>query len=132
MAILLAHDLRLEGDTPLGWPEMYDYVEVKQTTKLATFLSYAKNSMQSFKAQSPDLPLYLAILSHGDPGALVFCNEDVHLGNVARFSVLEPYVDRIDIYGCGVARIGGTKVSDGNMFCSRLAQVTRSSVRAST
>jgi hypothetical protein len=74
------------------------------------------------------------VLSQGGSG-LQLCQDDVNLTTLALWQPAKGLLDWIEIHGCGAAYItpgceGGP--GDGNLLCSRFAQITGASVQAST
>lgn len=121
--IFVAHDVRLTGKSPTSYARW----NVGESITLAQFAVGFKN----WAAGQSDY-ITLKLWAHGKPGQLEFCHEWIWLPTVEQLRPLEPYVSRIDIYGCQLARIGSGPNADGNMLCCRLAQITQSHVRASS
>ena len=75
-----------------------------------------------------------SIYSQGGAG-IQFCSDNLRLSTLSKFAPLRGLLKGIDLMGCGAAYITpgfeGTD-GDGNLLCSRLAQITQCYVRAST
>ena len=147
MQDLIIRDMRLEGarpsgtevlevdkNTPLDWPirwlanKSVEYggdVRARIMAHGAGF--YVASTAGSYGNRNPKY-------SQGGAG-IQFCKQGINLATLPRFAALKGRVPRIDILGCGAAYITpghAGKDGDGNLLCYRLAQVTKSHVRAST
>jgi hypothetical protein len=147
MSDLIVRDMRLQGqrpagievlevdeNTPLDWPINWLHsrasahggqVRVRIMAHAAGFYSAA--TVGSYGGLQPQY-------SQGGAG-VQFCQQGINLGTIAKFSRLHGKLAQIEILGCGAAYITPGregKDGDGNVLCSRLAQITGASVRAST
>lgn len=140
-ATMLVHDTRLAGTAPPGADNTYT---VNERTSLQHALGWISHYARSNGGLSR-----LVIMCHGiqsgvydtsvcdiDLGfGLMFCAENLTLGNVVRTAVLSSNVQQIVLYACGPTRTrpgfhntGG----DGRRFCSELSAHTGAVVYAST
>jgi len=128
------------------WPQGFDRVQlVYSKGSLSSFLTQAVSNISVLKGQ-----VYAEIWCHGagvftknargewyahGGYGLELTADHVTLANVRQFHVLAGKLWAIAVRGCAAARIdighAGT-YGDGNMLCSRLAQVTQAYVQAST
>lgn len=126
MKSIVVRDVRLGGWKPRG-----DFVlEVNFDTPLSWFFTWVKDTATK---NGPDVKLQ--IMCHGYPGGLQFCKEDINSSNVQLMSQLSGMIKGIELYACAVAYIkpgsaGGA--GDGNVFCYRMAQLAKTTVKAST
>lgn len=102
-------------------------IEVNFDTPLQFFLDSAADTV----AHTAD-PVRLKLMAHGRAAFVQFCRENLTLANLAVLSVLRgQFVAGVDLFSCSVAFIAPGP-GDGNVFCSRMAQLLDTFVRAST
>ncbi len=149
---LIVRDVRLQGGRPTG----SEVLEVDQYTPIDWPIAWTRQKADAYGGN-----VCLKILAHGfeqplpqaatktyrsgivtqtptfsQGGAgIQFCRENIRLDTLSRFASLRGKLKGIDLMGCGAAYITpgfeGTD-GDGNLLCYRLAQITRTYVRAST
>jgi peptidoglycan hydrolase-like protein with peptidoglycan-binding domain len=132
---LVYRDVRL-----LGWrPKGDTVIEVNFDTPLQWFIDSSSDV-----ANKNSNAVRLKLMAHGytgpggsqGGGGIQFCREDLSLSNLDRLRPLYgKFMAGVDVYACGVAYITPGyegKVGDGNVFCSRMAQILGTHVRAST
>src|SRR5437867_5023618 len=149
--MLIIRDVRLEGSRPPG----NEVLEVDEDTPINWPINWILQKAKSYNSQY----VWLKILAHGfeTPGlplatgwstrrestqgssqggyGLQFCKEGLNLHTIGLFKGLFEWLDWTDIYSCGTAYITRGhegRYGDGNILCSRLAQILGSPVRAST
>lgn len=155
MEELIVRDVRLLGGKPVG----KDVLEVDERTPIDWPVAWIKSKSESSgykgnvylriaahgydtKMSGPPLwgeirrgiPTPTSTWSQGGSG-LQFCKENLRLATLPRFAALRGLLKGIDLLACGAAYITPGfegKDGDGNVLCSRLAQITQSYVRAST
>jgi hypothetical protein len=149
--ILIIRDVRLHGVKPKG----NEVLEVDENTPLKWPVAWALDRAKHYHSSyvwlkilahgygTPTLPLATgysstyassSTVTQGGSG-LQFCKEGVSLATIGAFGPLAEWLDWIDICSCGTAFITGGnegRHGDGNVLCSRLAQITQAPVRAST
>jgi len=127
----IVHDTRLVGYAPAG--AEIEAIKVDAGTLLSSFIQKAMNA-----SERKGKEISIEIMSHGEDtgGDLICCKEHIKLSTVNQFLPLQGGVKGgIVIYSCRAAMIAKGKANqdgDGNMLCSRLAQVVRTTVKAST
>ncbi|WP_329342912.1 DUF4347 domain-containing protein [Streptomyces sp. NBC_00663] len=120
---LVYRDVRLLGNRPAG----DTVIEVNFDTPLQWFLDSSRDTA----AHTAD-PVRLKIMAHGAPAFVQFCRENLALANLPTLGVLrDSFRAGVDLFSCSAAFIA-PGAGDGNVFCSRLAQLLNTSVRAST
>jgi hypothetical protein len=149
--MLIVRDVRLEGskpkgnevlevdaDTPISWPISWIHQRAKAHNSEYVWLKILAHGYET-----PGLPLATGWsttrestqgYSQGGSG-IQFCKEGLTLHTIALFKPLFEWLDWTDIYSCGAAFITPGhegRYGDGNILCSRLAQILGSPVRAST
>ena len=152
MQELIIRDVRLEGVRPRG----KEVLEVDANTPIDWPVLWTKTRSDAYGGD-----VYLRIAAHGYETAVMdhlplatgfrtqvesvsqsqggsgvqFCKENIVLGTLARFTPLRGVLKGIDLLACGAAYITPGfegREGDGNILCSRLAQITQTFVRAST
>lgn len=120
---LVYRDVRLLGNRPAG----DTVIEVNVDTPLQFFLDSAAAAAAHTAAR-----VRLKLMAHGAPAFVQFCRENLSTANLPLLAVLRDKLTAgVDLFTCSVAFIG-PGISDGNAFCSRMAQILNTSVRAST
>lgn len=119
---VIIRDVRLHGWKPQG----DEVLEVNFDTPISWPLRWASNLTLK------DKPI-LKLMSHGYPGGMRFCREDITRDTMHLFEKLRSKFHRIELHACGTAKMaqGHGKPGDGNFLCYRLAQITQSYLRAS-
>lgn len=135
MRDFIAHDVRLVGSTPHG--QNIDAIQVGAATPLTSFVTQALNAAEANKGE-----ICLKIMAHGagdekkEGGVILFCKENLRLSTVEQMRPLAGKIKGgIELLVCRAAMITPGKErkdGDGNMFCSRMAQITGTTVTAST
>jgi hypothetical protein len=152
MQELIIRDVRLQGGKPRGT----EVLEVDENTPLDWPVLWTKGKSDAYGGDA-----YLRIAAHGYETAVMdhlplatgfqkrvesvsysqggsgiqFCKENITLSTLSRFSLLRGLLKGIDLLACGAAYITPGfegKEGDGNLLCSRLAQIANTFVRAST
>jgi hypothetical protein len=128
--------LEVDADTPLAWPISWLCAKANAYSSAYVRLILMAHGYETQTAQGRAIfgTTIGAKYSQGG-GGIQFCKEGISLDTVARFAPLRELLDWIDLKNCGTAYItpgfeGGK--GDGNVLCSRLAQITQTPVRAST
>jgi hypothetical protein len=125
--------LEVAGNTPLSWPLLWVASEAgNEGNSLLKIIAhglgiYVASLAGNYGARVP-------VVSQGGSG-LKFCREGITLATLPQFSAWRGKLRQIEILGCGAAYITPGyegKEGDGNLLCSRLAQITQANVRAST
>ena len=137
MKDLLVHDRRLLGSTA---PGNYAHFDVDQTTPLTYFVS---RTLQEASAYHDEIRLLIFAHGYEAPGlgggfGIQFCRDDLTLDTMGALSPLRGHIGGgILLFSCATAHIapgsaarGGS--GDGNIFCSRMAQITGTTVTAGT
>jgi len=152
MQDLIVRDVRLLGGRPLGnevmevddktpidWPiawarQRADACGGDACLKILAHGSAQKLPYAATKTYRSGIVTQTPTFSQGGAG-IVFCHDNIRLDTLTRFTPLSGKLKGIDLMGCGAAYITpgfeGTD-GDGNLLCYRLAQITRTYVRAST
>jgi hypothetical protein len=135
---LVYRDVRLHGWRPRG----DSVIEVDFDTPILWFIT--SSASDADQAGSAGKRVRLRIMAHGytgpggsqGGGGVQFCREDINLGTLNLLAPLHgKFTDGVDLYACGVAFITPGyegRSGDGNVLCSRLAQILGTYVRAST
>ena len=135
MKDLFVHDLRLVGRTP---PGNYPRFDVDETTPLSYFVT---RTLQEAAAYRDEVRLLLHTHGWERKGlgggfGLVLCREGLTLDTVDALAPLNGHIHGgIVLYGCGAAHIAPGREGrpgDGNLLCSRMAQITGTTVTAGT
>jgi hypothetical protein len=131
--------LEVDDATPIDWPVLWTKTK-SDLYKGDVYLRIAAHGYET--AVMDHLPLATGTttrvesVSYSQGGAGVqFCKENLTLTTLTRFSPLRGLLKGIDLLACGAAYITPGfegREGDGNVLCSRLAQVTQTYVRAST
>src|SRR5579872_1772722 len=135
MKNLLVHDLRWRGRTP---PGNYAAFDVDETTPLDYFVTRSLHEAAAYQGD-----VVLIVFAHGLARSglgggfgITFCREGLRLSTIGRLAPLAGHIHGgIVLFSCEAAHIAPGRQGmngDGNMLCSRLAQITRTSVTAST
>lgn len=152
MQELIIRDVRLLGGKPRG----NEVLEVDENTPIDWPVAWTKSRSEAYGGD-----VYLRIAAHGfetavanhlplatgsrtvaesisysqGGGGILFCRENITLGTLNRFGLIHALLKGIDLLACGAAYITPGfegREGDGNVLCSRLAQITGTFVRAST
>jgi hypothetical protein len=140
MKILSVHDQRWKFLTP---PGHYAHFDVNENTPLSYFVS---RTLQEAAAYAGEVQLF--IMAHGleVPGfgggyGVAFCREGLNVRTIGLLAPLHGQIHGgIILFSCCAAHIAPTLrhpdgtilVGDGNVLCSRIAQITGTYVRAGT
>ena len=135
MKDILVHDLRVQGQTV---PGHYAKFDVDATTPLSYFVT---RTLQEAAAYNDDARLI--ILAHGmeyptlgGGFGIAFCREDLTLNTIGRLAPLHGHIHGgIILRSCAIAHMAPGRdnlIGDGNVFCSRLAQIVGTRVTAPT
>jgi hypothetical protein len=154
---LIIRDVRLKGSRP-GWSE---FIEIDENTPLSWPIAWARQKASDYNyayvrlrilahgfgvwqqpaltIQDPlgNLPPYFTDPSDASQGGggILFGKDNLWLTNINLLGPLRGWFDWVDLCCCGMAYITPGfegKIGDGNVFCSRLAQILQAPVRAST
>ncbi len=134
MRQIFVHDLRIIGRTAPSHASNFD---VDQTTPLSYFVTRTLTEAAIYNDD-----VQLIILAHGyecqdsrgGGYGVQFCREDLQLDTIGQLTPLHGHIHGgIVLLSCAVAHIGqpGGR-GDGNMLCSRIAQITGTCVTGST
>jgi hypothetical protein len=149
--ILIAYDSRLNMSLPnSGYTELFG---VDESTPLSVLVNWLSQQATIYNSDF----VRLRVWAHGyepmtapntttgnvDPvpqrsqggAGIQLCKEGLTVDTVDQLQPLKGLIDWIDLQCCGAAYITPGcegKNGDGNYFCSRLAQIVETSVKAST
>lgn len=134
MRQIFVHDLRVMGRTAPSHASNFD---VDQTTPLSYFVTRTLSEAAIYNDD-----VQLIIFAHGyeyhdargGGYGVQFCREDLQLNTIGQLTPLRGHIHGgIVLLSCAVAHIGqpGGR-GDGNILCSRIAQVTGTCVTGST
>ncbi len=131
--------LEVDDKTPIDWPiawarQRADAYGGDASLKILAHGFAQKLPYAATKTYRSGIVTQTPIFSQGGAG-VEFCMENIRLDTLTRFMPLSGKLKGIDLMGCGAAYttpgFAGTD-GDGNLLCYRLAQITRTYVRAST
>jgi hypothetical protein len=136
MRVFFAHDVRVEGRTPSRGTDQWA-IQVGAKTPMSSFIVQAEGDSSKYNGD-----IQIKIIAHGDgvegkPGGILqFCEENLKVTTVELLRPLSGKVKGgVELLACRAALISPGcegKDGDGNVLCSRMAQILETTVKAST